>query len=373
MEATISQMPGPYRVIAQCLMAPVQLTDLALIYGLDLEALTVTSNSSDHTPTVGAAVTELQTLKGIQKFLETNRPKIRYSGESFIVPLIRIPTRLLSIERDRLGVMERRGKRRAHNYTNPQKPEMFRCPIPGCAGSAVNLACIKAAMNSHCNVFHKDPPVVYTFHVEFARSWDTFTYPARSPTLEEISSTPPAGSPVVSPDSQPHAERESTGSNVARSAAGRASQTVQERPSVSALRLSLQAGLPPASSTHQLEFFSRDDETIRGTGVYAFPKTGPAAEGSYGCTPLEIGTRNVSRDAWARDLGTGQVLPNSDILESAQENIQNETDDSNYHPSQEPSQVQTEVALSAPATLIDPVDFQTAILAMQPPPVNNTE
>ena len=84
MRSMVSRMTEPYRVIAQCLLAPVQLADLALIYGLDLEALTETSNNTDHAPTANVAAIELQTLKGIQKYLETNRPKIRYSGESFI-------------------------------------------------------------------------------------------------------------------------------------------------------------------------------------------------------------------------------------------------------------------------------------------------
>ena len=364
-----TQMPEPFRVIAHCLADQVQFTDLALVYGLDLDVLTKTIQNTEHAPTANSAATELQTLKGIQKYLMTNRPKIRYSGESSIAPLIRIPTRLLSIEKDRLEALERRGKRRARNYTDHRKPEMFRCPISGCAGSAVNIACIKTAMNSHCNTFHKDPPVVYTFHVEFTKNWDIFTYPARHPAPEVVLFASQTSHPGESHDSQPRAAQEPGERDDDCQQEARVPKAHTDKPSVSALRLSLRGGLPPASSTNQLEFCTHEAEQVWGTGVYAFPTTSDGA--AYAQTPLEIGTRNTTREAWARELGAGPVLTEIAALEHPQTHGCDEADDSELDPPLESQQDPTANALLTPATHTDPTEFQMAILALQPLPPND--
>ena len=69
----------------------VRLEDLALMYGLDLEALSTAKEQAQDSPEKRMATAELTTLESIRGYLATKRQQIKYSGESFIVPLIRIP------------------------------------------------------------------------------------------------------------------------------------------------------------------------------------------------------------------------------------------------------------------------------------------
>ena len=80
----------------------VLLSDLAFMYGLDIELLAAAGQQAQQNRMADVAETELKTLKVVQKYLTDARAKIRFSGESFAVPLIRIPIRILSIEKDRL-------------------------------------------------------------------------------------------------------------------------------------------------------------------------------------------------------------------------------------------------------------------------------
>ena len=64
------------RLLAQ-LRAPVQLTELALLYGLDYEALEKAATGPENSREQKAANMELSTLRGIQKYLMERRRKIQ--------------------------------------------------------------------------------------------------------------------------------------------------------------------------------------------------------------------------------------------------------------------------------------------------------
>ena len=62
--------------------------------------------------------------------------------------------------------------------TNVNKPEMFRCCIPGCAGAILNPANIRRAFGPHCNAFHNTSDLVFIFNFEFRKGWDLVSVPA---------------------------------------------------------------------------------------------------------------------------------------------------------------------------------------------------
>ena len=155
-----------------------------------------------------------------------------------------------------------------------------------------------------------------------------FTYPTRRPTAEEIPSAPQPQHSEEVRGQQSSVRQTPRNGDVHHHEETPVPKSATHKPSVSALRLSLQAGLPPASSARHLEFCTHDDDLVRGTGVYAFPSIG--LESTYGRTPLEIGTRNITREAWARDLGTGNIPPETTVPENVQMCSRDETDDDAY-------------------------------------------
>ena len=81
------------------------------MYGLDLEAIATILEQAEDGARKQHATTELATLKYLRTYLIEKRAKIQYSGETSVVPLVRIPSRLLSIEEERIEQLERQGKR----------------------------------------------------------------------------------------------------------------------------------------------------------------------------------------------------------------------------------------------------------------------
>lgn len=172
---------------------------------------------------------------------------------------------------------------------------MIRCPIPGCAGPFVNIACIKPAMTAHCNAFRRDPQVIFTFRAELARSWDVFTYPLRRYDPPTTAQPAPAGA-------QTNAQTDATPSSSPQPSQIRTTPLDSDRRvGETALRLSLQSGIKPASAAEALDDYDETDDASRGTGVFAFPKT-PAGNMNWKSS-LEIGTRGMGRETWTRDLG----------------------------------------------------------------------
>ena len=162
--------PASYAAFIGSLTREPTLEELALLYGLDIETLTTIAAAPEDSSEKRPALTEIATLKIVRTHLIDRRARIKFSGESFVAPLVRIPTRILSIDKERLMALERKGKERAHNYTYRHRNEIFRCPLPGCAGALVNIACIKPAMIARCRAYRNDPPIPFTFHVELART-----------------------------------------------------------------------------------------------------------------------------------------------------------------------------------------------------------
>ena len=273
----VREPPASCAAFIESLHREPALEELALLYGLDMETLTTITAVPEDSSAKRLALAEIATLKTVRTHLIDRRARIKFCGESFVVPLVRIPTRILSIEKERLVALERKGKEKAHNYTNYHRNEIFRCPLPGCAGALVNIACIKPAMIAHCNAYRENPPMPFTFHVELARTWDVFTYPVRPENTSPIPTSDQDRSHRSHPDSQ------ATNSNTNKN---------QLPPSVSALRLSLLSELKPANAPDQLTFNQEEDEELKGTGVYAFPQ-------------LAATTPHNTRDETQRTRGLG--------------------------------------------------------------------
>ena len=111
-------LPPPYEMMTRKLREGVNLDEMALFYGLDKKALTTVAAQQKDTRQKRLAVTELTKLKCIRTYLTAKRAKILCSGESFVVPIVRIPSRILSTEKGRLAELESKGKKRARNFTN---------------------------------------------------------------------------------------------------------------------------------------------------------------------------------------------------------------------------------------------------------------
>ena len=116
-----------------------------------------------------AAEAELGPFKAIRKHLTTNRSRIRRYGDRFLVPLERIPGRLLEVGKQRIGVLKQQNRKRSHHYTDRTKGQVYRCPVPGCGGSVINLSCAGCAIPEHCNAFHRTLWVNLTYKIELGK------------------------------------------------------------------------------------------------------------------------------------------------------------------------------------------------------------
>ena len=118
----------------EMLQKPVILAVLALSYGVELATIGEMAEGASEDSEKRAAESELETLKYIQKYPQTQRGNIRCAGGSFVAPLGRIPRRLLSIEKRRVGALLSSNHKRAHKYTDYAKGQVYRRPAPGCGG-----------------------------------------------------------------------------------------------------------------------------------------------------------------------------------------------------------------------------------------------
>ena len=50
-----------------------------------------------------------------------------------------------------------------HNYVNPTKETLYRCPSPLCHHDIINTTNIRKHVNSHCSIFHKQTPLIYEY------------------------------------------------------------------------------------------------------------------------------------------------------------------------------------------------------------------
>ena len=91
--------------IASSLRAEIPVEELALLYGLDMEALTAAPELPTDNPEKRLAIAGIATLKNVRPYLVDRGARIRYSGESLVAPLVRIPTGVLSIEKERLATL----------------------------------------------------------------------------------------------------------------------------------------------------------------------------------------------------------------------------------------------------------------------------
>ena len=82
-----SPLPTTVATLSNALRRPIQLGELAIMYGLGVEELNAAAQHPEDRPEKRAAITELATLKTVEKYLIDGRARIRYSGESSIAPL----------------------------------------------------------------------------------------------------------------------------------------------------------------------------------------------------------------------------------------------------------------------------------------------
>ena len=166
------------------LKAPVQLSALAGVHGVDFEALEAAAGKNDDTSACLEAKAEIKTLETMKGYLTTARGAVGRAGNIFTIHVRKIPTRLLEVEKRRLRVLLRGGHVTKYNYTNPARTDMIRCCLPGCGGAVLNLTKIRYSIGPHCRAFHHHPDLVLVFHYEVRRGWDMLCIPA-----------PPAGTP----------------------------------------------------------------------------------------------------------------------------------------------------------------------------------
>ena len=171
----------PVAEFAQQLREEVTIPELAGVYGLDYSVLSKAAQEDGDSKEKQGAIAELKTLRGIRDYLEKARQNIQRTGNVFSVHLRRLPTRLLEVEQRRMDLLQRGGHVSRSNYTNKNKMEMFRCPLPGCGGAVLNSTKIRQAFRPHCNAFHLFPEIIFAFHFEMARGWEIVCVPALKP------------------------------------------------------------------------------------------------------------------------------------------------------------------------------------------------
>ena len=185
--ARLSRMRGTeneqdvMRRLIESLKEPVSLGALAGSYGLDYVALDKLADQESESLAAREAAQEVNTLRNIKTFLETARPAIQTAGNVVTVHMRKIPTRLLEVERRRMRLLLRGGNVNRHNYTNPTKPGMYRCGLPGCGGAVLNANKIKQALKPHCRAFRNCPGVQFVFHFALQKGWDMLRIPPIAP------------------------------------------------------------------------------------------------------------------------------------------------------------------------------------------------
>ena len=177
------------------LSAPVQIQDIARLYGLDALKLEAQAKSEGGDREGRAAQADLAVLQGIGDYLRKQRTtSIRWAGGEFLVTISRIPCRILTIEQQRFDELYRGNHRCSHLYTNYTQGVIYRCPLPECGGATVNQRGIKRSLAAHFKAFHRDlQQIQFTFKIEMARGWDYLSIPDRPITGASSQQLPSSG------------------------------------------------------------------------------------------------------------------------------------------------------------------------------------
>ena len=112
---------------------------VAGVHGVDLDLLNgIIAEQPEGSQGRAQAEAELKIKKGIQAYLTIARQGVKQSGNISTIFVRRIPSQLLEAEERRMDVLLRSGHVSRYTYTNRDKPEMYWCCLPGCAGSVLN-------------------------------------------------------------------------------------------------------------------------------------------------------------------------------------------------------------------------------------------
>ena len=267
---------GPADKMESRLASPVELDDLAVTFGLNRYELEEAASNEDNKLLQKAAEQELSTLKGIQQYLTAKRKQIKRAGDRFLVPLERIPCRLLAIEKRRIDALSRANHKKAHNYTDYSRGQIFRFPAPGCGGAPINIVCARSALPAHCNAYHRAQAVHLTYKVQLARGWE---YHDQPPKREGRERGIPSCNLALGAEASRGRETDMSNADCAQKPDDWGAERPQKNMDdtnrvISALRLSVFPDRKTASETANLPFLEEGEEEVRGMGVHAIVPAG---------------------------------------------------------------------------------------------------
>ena len=159
------------------LLEPVDIQHLARMHGVEISKLEAALAKDPNSAEFRGAEREMSVLKGIQKYLEESRKNIKCSGDVFHVQISPLPCRILTIGKRRFENLLHTNHRNRHAYTNIGAGVLYRCPIPGCAGSTLNQASVKRALLPHCRAYHRAENFRFAFTIKTKRGQEVLLYP----------------------------------------------------------------------------------------------------------------------------------------------------------------------------------------------------
>ena len=93
------------------------------------------------------------------------------------IRLNRVPTALTASEKAYIFHCEKVGKTRGARYQDIRQPEMYRCPLPDCQYSVINLRTLPTSIGVHFREYHPNPPETYCIHYTHRGRPDMFRHP----------------------------------------------------------------------------------------------------------------------------------------------------------------------------------------------------
>ena len=165
------------------LQEPLDEKELARIYGLDLQKLLMLQQDDEDGPETRPAIHKLEVLSGIDEHLETSSKQIHREGNIFQVEIAQLPCRISSQWKSRLETLPHTNHKFKHDFTDVGVGFMYRCPLPGCGGAALNQASVRRALLPHRRAYHHTNALRFAFHIDAKRGREVFLFP---PVTEQI-------------------------------------------------------------------------------------------------------------------------------------------------------------------------------------------
>ena len=157
---------------------------------MDLQKLTKLQQSDVEDSETRSAVRELGVLSGIAEYLETSRKGIRRVGNIFQVKIPQLPCRILPLEKSRFETLLHTNHKFKHEFTDVGVGFMYRCPLPGCGGAALNQSSVRRALLPHCRTYHQSNTLRYAFHIDAKGGREVFLFPPVTEQTDQQIDTP---------------------------------------------------------------------------------------------------------------------------------------------------------------------------------------